>query len=247
MRCKRCGPMEMKSDQDALELLTHLVDKSLVVITSRAETRRFGLLQTIREYAWERLESAGETDATLARHSQWFTAWTAEQHGLLSTPDQLAALEALEADHDNLRAILQRSMASDDVEPALRIAADICHFWWLHSHFGEAGAWFKRLLAVGERMPPRMRAKLLLGAGECSMNVSDHQQAQEWLTEARRIAQEINTPRIEAWALFYLMGNEITRLNIDAARVYGEQSLRIFQNAGALLGIWLRDVPADHV
>jgi tetratricopeptide (TPR) repeat protein len=82
-----------------------------------------------------------------------------------------------------------------------------------------------------------MRAKLLLGAGECSMNVSDHQQAQEWLTEARRIAQEINTPRIEAWALFYLMANEVTRLNIDAARVYGEQSLRIFQRARALIGI----------
>jgi tetratricopeptide (TPR) repeat protein len=82
-----------------------------------------------------------------------------------------------------------------------------------------------------------MRAKLLLGAGECSMNVSDHQQAQEWFTEARRIAQEINTPRIEAWALFYLMGNEVARLNIDAARVYGEQSLRIFQPAGALIGI----------
>jgi len=69
------------------------------------------------------------------------------------------------------------------------------------------------------------------------MNVSDHQQAEEWLTEARRIAREINAPRIEAWALFYLMGNEITRLNIDAARVYGEQSLSIFQPAGALIGI----------
>jgi tetratricopeptide (TPR) repeat protein len=208
-----------------------------VVITSRAETRRFGLLGTIRQYAWERLASSGETDATLAQHRQWFTSWTAEQHGLLSTPDQLTALEALEADYDNLRAILERSMASGDVEPALRVAADICHFWWLHSHFGEAGAWFKRLLAVGERVPPRMRAKLLLGAGEFSMSVSDHQQAEEWLVEARRIAQEINAPRIEAWALFYLMGNEVSRLNLDAARVYGEKSLRIFQPAGALIGI----------
>jgi non-specific serine/threonine protein kinase len=226
-----------KSDQDALELLTHLVDKSLVAITSRAEARRFGLLETIRQYARERLESAGESEATLARHREWFTSWAKEQGRLVSTFDQLAALEALEADYDNLRAILERSIASGDVEPALRIAADISFFWWLHSHFGEAGAWFKRLLAVGERVPPYVRAKLLLGAGQFSVSVSDHEQAKERFTEARRIAQEINAPRIEGWALAYLTTNELTRLNIDAARAYAAQSLRIFQNAGDLLGI----------
>jgi non-specific serine/threonine protein kinase len=226
-----------KRDQDALELLTHLVDKSLVVITSRAEARRFGLLQTIRQYALERLASAGEKDATLARHREWFASWVKEQGRLLSTPDQLAALQALEADYDNLRAILERSMASGDVEPALRIAADISHFWWLHSHFGEAGAWFKRLLAVGERASPHVRAKLLLGAGRFSWSMSEHELAKERFTEARRIAQEINVPRFEGWALAYLMMNEAFRLNMDAARVYGEQSLRIFQNAGDLLGI----------
>jgi non-specific serine/threonine protein kinase len=225
-----------KRDRDALELLTHLVDKSLVVITSRTETRRFGLLETIRHYAWERLESAGETDTTLARHRQWFTSWAKEQGRLVSTFDQLAALEALEADYDNLRAILERSMASGDVEPALRIAANISHFWWVHSHFGEAGAWFKRLLAVGERASPYVRAKLLLGAGRFSTRF-DYEQAKERLTEARRIAQEINAPRIEGWALAYLMTNELGRVNMDAARAYGEQSLRIFQNAGDLLGI----------
>jgi non-specific serine/threonine protein kinase len=226
-----------KSEQDALELLTHLVDKSLVVITSRTKTRRFELLGTIRQYAWERLESAGEKDATLTRHRQWFTSWAKEQERLLSTPDQLAALEALEADYDNLRAVLERSLTSGDVEPALRIAADISFFWWLHSHFGEAGAWFQRLLAVGERVPPRVRAKLLLGAGQFSYSVSDHEQAKEWLTEARRIAQEINAPRLEGWALAHLMMNEVSRLNWDAARVYAAQSLRIFENAGDPLGI----------
>jgi hypothetical protein len=70
-----------------------------------------------------------------------------------------------------------------------------------------------------------------------STMVSDHEQAEEWLTEARRIAQEINAPRLEGYALAYLMSNEVLSLNLDAARVYGAQSLRIFQNAGDLLGI----------
>jgi non-specific serine/threonine protein kinase len=128
-------------------------------------------------------------------------------------------------------------MASGDVEPALRIAADISLFWWLHSHFGEAGAWFQRLLAVGERAPPHLRAKLFLGAGQFWTSVCDHEQAEERLTEARRIAQEINAPRIEGWALAYLLSNELARLNIDAARVYGKQSLRILQKAGDPLGV----------
>ncbi|MDH3426717.1 MAG: hypothetical protein OEM22_08630, partial [Acidimicrobiia bacterium] len=213
------------------------VDKSLVVITSRTGIRRFGLLETIRQYAWEVLESAGETDAALARHRGWFTSWAATQGKLVSTHDQMPALEALEADHDNLRAILERSMASGDMEPALRIAASISFFWWLHSHFGESGAWFQRLLAVGESVAPYVRAKLLIGAGEFSMSVSDHGQAEERLTEAGSIAAEIDAPRIEGWALAYLMTNEAFRLEMDAARVYGEQSLNIFQNAGDLLGI----------
>jgi len=224
-------------DQDALELLTRLVEKSLVVITSRTETRRFGLLQTVRQYAWERLESAGETDATLAKHRQWFTAWAKEQGRLLATADQLAALKALEADHDNLRAILERSMASGDVEPALRIAAAISFFWWLHSHYGEGSAWFKRLLAAGETALPRLRAKVLLGAGRLSWMMSDYQLAEERLSEARRIAEGISAPRLEGWALCDLMVNELSRTNIDAARAYGEQGLHTFQNAGDLLGV----------
>jgi non-specific serine/threonine protein kinase len=226
-----------KSDQEALELLTHLVDKSLVAITSRAEARRFGLLETIHQYALERLESAGETDTTLAKHREWFTSWAKAQGRLLATANQLAALEALEADHDNLRAILERSMTLGDVEPALRMAADISFFWWLHSHFGEAGAWFKRLLAVGEKVPPRVHAKVLHGAGRFSWMMSDYQLAKERLSEARLIAQEIDAPRIEGWALQDLMVNEFQRLDLDAARIYGEQALRAFQKAGDLLGI----------
>jgi len=227
----------LTGDRDALELLTQLVDKSLVLVTSRTGARRFGLLETIRQYAWALLESVGEAEATIARHRDWFGSWAATQGRLVSTPDQLAALEALEADHDNLRAVLERSMESGDAEPALRLAADIAFFWWLHSHFGESGAWFERLLAVGDRVAPNVRAKLLVGAGEFSMSVSDHQQAEERLIEACRIAEELEALRIEGWALAYLMTNEAYRLDTDAARGYGERGLSIFQEAGDLLGI----------
>lgn len=222
---------------DPLRLLTQLVDKSLVVVTSRTGNRRLGLLESIREYAWELLESAGEAEVALSRHQQWFTSWAATQGRLVSTPDQLEALASLEADHDNLRAVLERSVTSDDLEVAVRIAADISFFWWLHSHFGESGAWYKRLLAADDGVTPYVRAKLLIGAGEFSMSVSNHHQADERLSEALRIAQEIDAPRIEGWAQAYLMTNELWRLNLDDARTFAERSLANFTKIGDPLGV----------
>jgi len=123
------------------------------------------------------------------------------------------------------------------VEPALRIAAEISLFWWVHSHFGEAGVWYERLLAVGEKAPPHVRAKLLLGAGMFSWSMSDNQRARERFTEARQIARAIDAPRFAGWALAYLMMNEFYSLDFDAAQAYGEESVRVFQSSGDLLGL----------
>jgi hypothetical protein len=78
---------------------------------------------------------------------------------------------------------------------------------------------------------------LLIGAGEFSMSMSDHQQGKERLTEARRLAATAGAPRIEGWALAYLMTNELWRLDFDAARAYGEQGLQVFKGAEDRLGI----------
>lgn len=79
---------------------------------------------------------------------------------------------ALDA-HDNLRAVLERCVAEGDLEHALLLAADLSFFWFVHSHFGEAAAWYERLLTERGRVSPRARIKLLLGAGDCLSYTGD--------------------------------------------------------------------------
>ncbi|MEN8239988.1 MAG: hypothetical protein ABFR53_12410, partial [Actinomycetota bacterium] len=219
-----------------LDTLGQLIDKSLISVNARQTEARYGMLESIRQYAADALQAAGETDAAELDHRRWFTTWAATQGKLISTPDQLEALAALESDHDNLRALLERSIAAGDFESATLVAADISYFWWLHSHFGESAAWFDRLLEQDVEVDPAVRAKLLVGAGEVSMSLSRHDEAEARLSEALSLARETESLRLEAWALAYMMTNEVWRMNLDVARSLAEESLEAFANAGDMLG-----------
>ena len=223
----------------ALDLLQSLVDKSLVTVTPHDQDRRFGLLQTIHAYAWERLELAGETASMLECHRAFFLDWAHRQSKLLSTPGQLEALAALEADHDNLLAVLERSVAEGDLENALLLAADLSFFWFIHSHFGQSGAWYERLLAERARVTPRARIKLLLGAGEFSMNTGDLAEAAHRFQEARRLAQQAASPRMEGWALYNLLSNTVFAMKFDEARQLAIEALQRFEAAGDQYGLGL--------
>ncbi|HWS92243.1 MAG TPA: adenylate/guanylate cyclase domain-containing protein, partial [Mycobacterium sp.] len=223
----------------ALDLLESLVDKSLVTVTPHGQDRRFGLLQTIHAYAWERLEQAGETATMLERHRAFFLQWAHRQNKLLSTPDQLQALAALEADHDNLRVVLERSVAEGDLENALLLAADLCYFWFIHSHFGQSGAWYDKLLAERGRVTPRARIKLLLGAGEFSVNTGDLAGAAHRFQEARRLAQQAESPRMEGWALYNLLVSTTFEMKFDEASQLAAEALQRFEAAGDQYGVGL--------
>ncbi len=225
------------SGPDAFDLLSRLVDKSLVVTDTRSESRRFTLSETIRQYAWEQLEAAGESESTVLAHSRFFAAWAAQQGRLVSTVDQIAALAALESDHENVRAVLDRTFQADDYESALQLAADIAFYWWIHSHFGESGVWFDRLLEVADQAPADARAKFLVGAGEFAMSVSDYEAADERLRLARRLARDLGARRLEGWALAYLMTNDAYHLHNDTARAYGAEAQTAFEAAGDALGV----------
>jgi predicted ATPase/class 3 adenylate cyclase len=230
-----CSPEDTAAS--ALDLLESLVDKSLVTVMARGQDRRFGLLQTILAYARERLEGAGEISIMLERHRVFFLQWAHRQSRLLSTPGQLAALAALEADHDNLRAVLERSFAEGDLEDALLLAADLSFFWFVHAHFGESGAWYERLLAERGRVSPRARIKLLLGAGEFSMNTGDLAGAARRFEEARQLAQQAGSPRREGWALYHLLSNTVCEMKFNEARRLAAEALQRFEVAGDQLGV----------
>ena len=141
-----------------VDLLARLVDKSLVSVTGR----RFRLLDTIRQYAAERLDAATEHDTVAVRHLDWCLALAQEHDPLSAGPRR--SLRTLEIEHDNLRAGLTFALRRDP-QAALRLATSLWRFWLDRGYFAEGDRWLEAtLVAAPERTALRVEA-LLASAG----------------------------------------------------------------------------------
>jgi len=161
-----CGPATDLGG-DILDGLIALVDQSLVKTETAPDGEtRFRLLDTIRAFAAERLETDGELELIRARHRAWFVALAERAAGQLSGADQRRWLDRLELEHDDIRAVLDRAVAEPDPPVAIGVAFSMWRFWQKHGHLAEA----RRRLEAMEAAPwshddPRLRAKLLEALG----------------------------------------------------------------------------------
>src|ERR1700680_512782 len=115
---------------DALPVLLRLIDKSLVVMERRGRGQRYRLLETVRQYAEEKLVDSGEAAALRERHRDWNLALAEDAVAGLSGPDQVEWLERLEMEHDNLRAALAWCQADPEgAEQEERLAGGLGRFW----------------------------------------------------------------------------------------------------------------------
>jgi tetratricopeptide (TPR) repeat protein len=132
-----CASDDSKADQ-VLGALGHLVDKSLVVVDLPHGEARYRFLETIRQYAAEKLAQIGETHWVRDRHLSYFCRWAANAAPHLDGPEQLIWLDRFEAEHDNLRAALEWSRATDHgAEAGLRLAGAPGLFWRKHGYHSE--------------------------------------------------------------------------------------------------------------
>jgi predicted ATPase/class 3 adenylate cyclase len=161
-----CSPPE-EGRGDISDGLMTLVDQSLLKVEETADGEpRFRLLDTIREYAAERLAERGETVAVQARHRDWFLALAERAAAELSGLEQRRWLDRLDLAHDDIRAVLDRSMAGPEPATAIRLAFAMWRFWQKRGHLFEA----RRRLVAMEAAPwsrddPRLRAKLMEALG----------------------------------------------------------------------------------
>ena len=127
---------------------------------------RFAMLETVREFGLDELARAGEADATFARLAAHMLALFTEGEVQLHGPRQVPWLEALEAEHDNLRTALDWSIAAGDAETSLRLAGSASIFWYRMGRWTEGREWLRRALAQ-QRMPQsQARAVALIGLGD---------------------------------------------------------------------------------
>ncbi|MEU7242589.1 AfsR/SARP family transcriptional regulator [Streptomyces sparsogenes] len=135
---------------DVAALLGSLVDKSLVVATPDAtDGMRYRLLETVAEYAADRLEQAGERAAVERRHLVAYRELARTADPLLRGREQRRWLARLETEHDNLRAALRRAVAARDEQEALCLVLSLGWFWHLRGHRGEARQWSTAAAALG--------------------------------------------------------------------------------------------------
>jgi non-specific serine/threonine protein kinase len=134
--------------EDVLDLLEHLINKSLVIVDEGQHETRYRFLETIRKYAGEKLVESGESEALRDRHLEYFLylAETASPH--LIRPEQLEWLARIEADYENLRTALHWAIVRPSAEPALRLTGALGFYWNMRDYLVEGIQWMDRALGM---------------------------------------------------------------------------------------------------
>lgn len=161
-----CGPAS-ELGGDLLDALMALADQSLLKVEEASDGEpRFRLLDTIREYAAERLDAGGETDVVRERHRDWYRSLADRAARELSGVDQRRWLDRLELEHDDIRAVLDRAVAAPDPATAIGLGFAMWRFWQKHGHLAEARRRLESMAAADwSHDDPRLRARLLEALG----------------------------------------------------------------------------------
>jgi len=176
---------------EVLDLLTRLVDKSLVYTEEHAGEMRYRRLETIRQYALEKLRESGEEDVIRARHFEYYLKLAEQAEPHLTDHEQQIWLDRLEIEHHNLRFALE--WATQTRQPAaVKLAGLLGRFWDIRSHFAEARKLLNQVLKLEDKVEPTWRAAALRWAGYLAARQGDHAYAQVLLTDSLTASRTID-------------------------------------------------------
>ncbi|HSD83495.1 MAG TPA: tetratricopeptide repeat protein, partial [Anaerolineae bacterium] len=215
-----------------LDVLTDLVDKSLVSIWRHDQaTVRYGLLETIRQYAHEQLDAAGERERLIARHLDWCVKLAEQAEPELKAANQAGWFARLELEHDNLRAALQGALEARLVESGLWLAGTLERFWWVRGHLMEGGQWLERLLShrpdPSDDQARSIQARALFVAGVLAYRQNDYARAEVCFQACLRQRQMLEDSAGIALVLNNLGNVALDRGEFARATALYQESLRL--------------------
>jgi tetratricopeptide (TPR) repeat protein len=217
---------------DIIEGASSLLDKSLLRQEEGAEDEpRFVMLETIHEYARERLEQSGETGEIRKLHAQYFLALAEQDESKLRGPEEARWLEHLEIEHDNMREALSWALDGEEVELGLRLAGALWRFWWIRGHYHEGRRWLEEALAKDSRVSAA-RAKALEAVGWLADDQGDIDRAVAAAEEGLDLSAEAGIQSSVAAPFLRILGSAavIRGDHERAARLY-EESLALSREA----------------
>lgn len=212
---------------NTLDALASLVDKNLVQQkVDAAGEPRFFLLETLHEFAWERLNENTETEATRRRHADYFVALVERAEPELQLSHQRWWSELLETERENLRLALEWSLR-EDVAIGLRLAGALWWHWFSYGHHGAGYQWTQQLLLHMDEVPIIYHPKFLIAAGQMARLQSDLLGARKLLQRALDVSRSLGDKCQAAWALVL---NGLTTLDEpDEANRLAEEGLSLFR------------------
>jgi predicted ATPase/class 3 adenylate cyclase len=215
---------------DAFDGISSLLDKSLLRQEEGPdEEPRFVMLETIHEYAREKLQESAEAEEIKRAHAQYFLTLAEEAYPELKGPEQLEWLERQEAEHDNMRAALSWALELKEVEVALRLGGALWWFWSVRGYHSEGRRWLEDALAIDGRVSPESRAMALAGAGELAEEQGDYDRAKEACQEGLELlakqARKASEARLRLLACLGWVAWE--REEYDQAKQFFEESLAL--------------------
>ena len=225
---------------DVLDGVERLVEHSLVQMpipgdaesVAEADGPRYRMLETIREYGLERLAEAGERDETGSRQTAFFLQLAERAAPELDGPHQVAWLDRIAAEHDNLNLALGWASDRPGEATALRLAAAIWPFWDARGHYTEGRAWLERTLTHDATAPKPVLATALSGAGSIARMQGDSGRAEELLHRALTVWHELGDQRGAARVLLTLGQVADRQGDMTAAAARFEEALVIGREIG---------------
>jgi predicted ATPase/DNA-binding SARP family transcriptional activator len=217
-----------------LPQLSALAGKSLL---HRTPAGRYELLELLRQYAAGKLAEAGEADAAAARHRDYYQSFLAHPDEILWGAVDVAQLERLETEQENLRAALSWSRTHADPEAHLQLAAGLSWFWFLHADYAEGRRWLEDALRRGAGASSAARAVANMGAGALAQLQGDNAGAKALLEAALALRLELVDDVQVGWTRVHLGRVALLQGEFNQAMDFYHESLATFRRTGYQPGI----------
>lgn len=235
-----CAGNGMQSSEVS-DVLAHLVGKSLVALADHAAGSRYRMLETIRQFARERLLEANESEQLRDQHLHFFMKLAEDSQPVFETARRVEWLPRLEIEHDNLRAALEWA-CQRDLETARWLAGILERFWFFADHLGEARTWYERVLDSGEQ-PTELKRGLglaLFSSGCVLLNQGYLDEAGVRLEQSVAAWQQLSEPRWLAFSLAWLAYLLVQRGDREGAcTIYAQYEPLLRASTDGLMVAWV--------
>jgi len=221
------------TEYDVLDLLSHLVDKSLLVVEEQSDQLRYRILESVRQYAREKLLEAGEGEQIREQHLDYFLKLALKSEPQLYTAKQLETIGILEDEHNNFQAALEWSL-ENDVDNGQALVVALWWSWEIRGYVSEGWRWIRKALSARPDTPTVMQAKLLSAAGWMVQNAIDRGAFAE---KSVALFRETNDKVGLAFSLTMAGAYVSMASDFVQASVMIEEGRRLFAEAGNKWGV----------